>query len=182
MKKAVFKLTVALLCAWTGLLPAQNSPADALFEKYSGKEGYTSVYITKAMFDLFSTIETSEDEKDFVKLASSLDCIKILSADKEDGKVVNKHINFYDEIMANLPANKYEELMTIKEKDSDVKFYIFKQGLKIREFLMVVGGKESNALISIQGDIDLKTISRLSKTMKIEGMENLDKLEEEQKK
>ncbi len=45
---------------------------------------------------------------------------------------------------------------------------------------MIAGGTDDNALISIQGDIDLKTISKLSKTMKIEGMENLEEIESEE--
>ncbi|MEZ5197060.1 MAG: DUF4252 domain-containing protein [Bacteroidales bacterium] len=54
-----------------------------------------------------------------------------------------------------------------------------KEGKNIKELLMVVGGQDDNALISIQGDIDLKTISKLSKSMNIDGMENLEEIEEE---
>ena len=46
----------------------------------------------------------------------------------------------------------------------------------------VVGGKGENILISITGNIDLKTVSKLSKSMGIEGMENLDNIEKEKKK
>ena len=81
--------------------------------------------------------------------------------------------------MADFPEGKYEELMVVKKKGQDVKFYILKEGKKISELLMIVGGDEDNALISIQGDIDLKTISKLSKTMNIDGMENLEEIDEE---
>jgi len=48
--------------------------------------------------------------------------------------------------------------------------------------LMVVGGKTSNVLISITGNIDMKTVSKLSKSMGIQGMGNLDKIDDTKKK
>ena len=83
--------------------------------------------------------------------------------------------------MTDFPKEKYEELMVVKKKGQDVKFYVLKNGQKISELLMIVGGVDDNALISIQGDIDLKTISKLSKTMKIEGMENLEEIDKGEK-
>jgi hypothetical protein len=41
---------------------------------------------------------------------------------------------------------------------------------------MVVGGKDENVLISIQGEIDMKNISKLASSLNIEGMENLEKM------
>lgn len=159
-----------------------QSPADALFDKYSGMDGYTSVYITQHMFSLFANIETEEDEEGFIDLVKGLKCIKIISVDEENAPELNAQVNFYDEIMKNFPKGKYEELMVIKKKDQDIKFLIYKKDNKINELLMIIGGKEDNALISIQGDIDLKTISKLSKSINIEGMENLEEIEEKDNK
>lgn len=163
------------------LMMAAQSPADALFDKYSGQDGFTSVYITQHMFSLFADIETEEDEDGFVELVKNLNCIKIVSVDDESPEI-NKQVNFYSEIMADFPEEKYEELMVVKKKDQDVRFYILKNDSKISELLMIVGGVEDNALISIQGDIDLKTISKLSKTMNIEGMDNLEEIEKKEEK
>ena len=52
---------------------------------------------------------------------------------------------------------------------------IRKKGDVITEFLMIGGGKD-NVLIYITGNINLKSISKLSKAMDIEGMENIDKV------
>jgi len=158
-----------------------QSPADELFDKYSEMEGFTSVYITQHMFGLFADVETEEDEDGFIELVKNLNCIKIVSVD-EDNKELNRSVNFYDEIMKDFPSGKYEELMVVKKKDQDIKFLIRKEDKNIKELLMIVGGVEDNALISIQGDIDLKTISKLSKTMNIDGMENLENIEEEEDK
>jgi len=179
MKTQMLKLIVTLALIFP-LMAVSQSPADKLFDKYSGQEGFTSVYITQHMFSLFAEIETEEDESGFLELVKNLDYIKIISVDDES-KEKNLEVNFYDEVMKNLPENKYEELMVVKKKDQDIKFLIQKEGKRIKELLMVVGGVEDNSIIIIHGDIDLKTISKLSRTMNIEGMENLEEIEEEEK-
>jgi hypothetical protein len=177
MKTIKAQLLIGLMIALPFILAAQ-SPADKLFDKYSGQDGYTSVYITQHMFGLFADVETEEDESGFMDLVKNLDRIKILAVDDES-KELNQSVNFYDEIMKNFPEGIYEELMVVKKKDQDVKFYVLKDGNKIVELLMIAGGVDDNVLISIQGDIDLKTISKLSKTMNLEGMENLENIEDE---
>lgn len=180
MKNLKFKIGM-IVWVFVPIMLAAQSPADKLFDKYSEMEGFTSVYITQHMFGLFADIETEEDEDGFVDLVKNLNCIKIISVDDESPEM-NAEINFYDEIMKDFPETKYEELMVVKKKGQDIKFLIRKEGNNIKELLMIAGGMDDNALISIQGDIDLKTISKLSKTMKIEGMENLEEIEKEENK
>lgn len=173
MKKIIinFVLTVCSIAIY-----AQNTAVDRLFDKYSGKDGFTTVYVSKYMFNLFAQIESDdEDFNEFEEVVSKLNSIKILAS---DGTEALSGINFYNEIMNELPVKEYKELMRIKEKDQDMKFLIREDNGNINELLMVVGGLRENVLISIQGNIDLETISKLSKTMNIEGMENLEKIEE----
>ena len=65
-----------------------QSPADELFDKYAGKEGFTTVYISKYMFDLFNSIESSDPEaKEMTEVISKLTGIKILASEKPDESV-----------------------------------------------------------------------------------------------
>ena len=149
---------------------SQNSAVDKLFEKYGGKDGFTTVTISKQMFDLFSQVDAnSKDDKEFKDVASKLTSIRILAMDKKGDDAVN----FYKELMKELPISQYKELMTVKEKGQDVKFLVHEENGKISELLMISGG-DDNALICISGEIDLKTISKLSKSMQIQGMDKLD--------
>ncbi len=167
------KKTVLLLSAlfFSCLLVAQNTPVDQLFDKYSGKEGFTSIYITSYMFSMFSDLET--DDPEFDELVKNLKAIKILASDSS----FVGNVNFFKEIIDKLPKDQYKELMIIKEKDQDVKFLVNEKNGKIIELLLIAGGKEDNVLISIQGNIDLKNISKLSKSLKIDGLENLEKID-----
>ncbi len=72
---------------------------------------------------------------------------------------------------------KYEEVMVVKDEGSNVRFLIRRQGGKIAELFLVVGGNDDNVAISIEGDIDMKSISKLSKVMNIEGMDKLNSID-----
>jgi hypothetical protein len=149
---------------------AQNTAVDKLFEKYGGKDGFTTVTISKQMFELFNQVETnSKEDKEFKEAVSKLTSIRILALDKKG----DNSINFYKELEKDLPASKYKELMTVKEKGQDVKFLTHEENGKITELILISGG-DDNALICISGEIDLKTISKLSNSMHIQGMDKLE--------
>jgi hypothetical protein len=168
MKKIISNLVLLLIPFY---IMAQNSPVDELFDKYSGKEGFTSVYITSYMFSMFSEMES--DDPEFDELVKNLTGIKILATDKS----YSGNANFYTEIINKLPLSEYKELMVIKEKDQNVKFLINEKNGKIIELLLIAGGKNENTLISIQGNIDLKNISKLSKSMQINQLEHLEEID-----
>jgi hypothetical protein len=77
-----------------------------------------------------------------------------------------------------IPAKEYEELMSVRDKDKDMKFFIKESGGKISELVMVAGGNEEFMLLSIFGEIDLKQISKISKKMNIDGLENLENIKD----
>lgn len=177
MKKLLFIICFIGFAA-TGF--AQNKSIDRVFDKYAGQEGFTTVYISKYMFSMFANLEGVEDEdiKDVQDVFGKLTGIKILAVD--DPSVLGEGVNFYDEIMKDLPRDRYEELMVVKDSESDVIFLAREEKGVIVELLLVVGGEgDSNALIAITGEIDLNTIAKLSQTMDIEGMDQLENLDQQ---
>lgn len=165
--KRTIALVVLLLSA--GMLFAQKSPVDKLFDRYAGKEGYTSIFISEYMFTLFANL--NEADKEFQDVVKGLSGIKILATDKQ-----NLDVDFHKEVMKELPANDYKELMVIREKDQNLTFLIKDVRGKIVELLLIVGGSD-NVLISIQGsDINLQNISKLSKSMNIDALGPLENI------
>jgi hypothetical protein len=153
---------------------AQKNPIDDLFERYSGREGITTVYISGRMLSLFSGI--TKDDPDISNVIGRLTSIRIISI---DDATVNKSVNFYNELGNSIKLNEFEELMVVREGQDIVKFLIRESGTKITELLMVSGGT-SNSIISIRGDIDLKSISKLSSSMGISELENLERIDKKQ--
>ncbi len=172
MKKA----SLIILLMLPVLAFSQKSPLNVLFDKYSGQEGYTSVHITKYMFQLFAEISDEKEDKEFKDVTSKLDAIKILTLSNDASESQRK--SFKDELIKNLPKAVYKDLMIIKEGKKEITFKIKDDGGKISELVMFVDEKDESALIYLDGDINLKSISKLSKSMKIDGFEHLDKIDE----
>ena len=176
MKQILF---VIFFFGFSVVIMAQNRAIDRVFEKYAGKEGFTTVYISKYMFSMFAQRDDVKDDDlaDMQNVFGKLDGIRILAVEDEDA--IGKGMNFYDEIMKDLNRDDYKELMVVKDSESDVVFLAKEKNGKIVELLIIAGGESDNALIAITGEIDLNNIGKISHSMGIDGMEKLEDLEKE---
>lgn len=152
---------------------SQQSAVDKVFDKYSGQEGYTTVYISSFMFNLLNSLEVDDPEyNEFKKATSGINSIKILTQDGSGSE------SFGKELLSMLPRSEYKELMVVKDQEEEVLFLARESGGKITEFLLIVSGGGEDALIAIQGDIDLESISSIASGLDMPGLENLEDLEE----
>lgn len=172
MKKIIL---VLIICAANIVAAkAQNDVITKLFRNYYDDESFTKVSVSSKMFNLFTKIEPGdENEKEILDAISKLEGLKVLAADS-----IGNSKKLYDEVVKKVSSNGYEELMEVKDAQEDMKFMIRENGGTINELVMVVGGKKSFVLISLYGIIDLKNISKLSKSMNIKGMEYLNRMDE----
>jgi len=151
----------------------QKSAVDKVFDKYSGKDGYTTVYISSYMFNLMSSIDSDDpDYNEFKKATSGISSIKILTQDGGNSTA------FGEELLSMLPRDEYKEMMVVKDQEEEVLFLAREEGGKITEFLLVVSGGGEDALIAIQGDIDMESISKIASGLDMPGLENLDELDD----
>ncbi len=148
---------------------SQTGPIDALFDKYSEKEGFTSIYISGKMLKMLGSMNPDPEKP--AGILSRLTSIRILS---EDDSLSSGKVNFYSELSKALDFSVYEELMVVREGPDMTKFLVRQNGESISELLMITGGSGGNSLISIRGDINLRELSELSKTIGIEELEHLE--------
>jgi hypothetical protein len=154
------------------MIKAQSNPVDEMFNKYSEKQGFTVVSISSKMFSLFANKDP--ENKDADNVINKLKSIKILSV---EDSLLNKNLNFYSELSKKLDLSVYEELMVIKEGPDITKFLIKQNGNLISELLVVKGGPGGNSLISIKGELNLKNISDMSKSLDMQELKSLDKIQ-----
>lgn len=180
MKNVMLSIVMLALIA-IGFNARAQSPTDDLFEKYGAKDGFTTVHVTKELFSLFAEIADESDEAEMQELngvIKGLDHIRILMYDGSEETDLETVVDFKKQL-ENVQLKNFTELMTVKEGDEMVKFMILKNGKNIRELLLLINQPSEAGFISITGDIDLKSIARLSKSMNIKGLENLEKLNKE---
>lgn len=129
---------------------------DALFEKYAGKEGFTTVTIDGNLLKLAKCFSNDEDDTDN-SVSANITEIRILTQENENMKVEN----FYDLVMKDFDLSKYEEFMRVKESDQDMRMLVRADGKRFKEFLIIAGG-DDNVVIQIKGDLSFNDAKKLS--------------------
>lgn len=174
MKKLV--VLVVMMIAASGAF-AQDA-ITKFFNKYQNDETFSVVNISSRMFGLFTKMEaeTAED-KEVLDAISKIKGLRILG--KEDARNARE---LYKEAFTLIPTAEYEELMSVRDEDKDMKFMIKESGGKISELLMVMGGNDDFMVLSLFGEIDLKQVSRIGRRLDVKGLENLEKMDKKDDK
>ena len=151
-------------------------------------DGVGTVIVNRSMIDLVSKISDLSDDpeaKEFMEAAEGIKGIKVfITEDKAVSAEMSSTVRQY------LNSSSLEELMRVKDKDLNVKFYI-KNGKKkdhVTELLMFVSGmkdvdvdvngrKFETVLVSMTGDIDLNKIGSITNKMNLPS--DLKKVEEQ---
>jgi hypothetical protein len=152
MKKLLFLFALT----FTLTIVSGQKSIDALFEKYAGKDGFTTVSINGNLLKLICSDENKDNS-----VPASITEIRILA--QEDKKITVD--NFYDLVIKDINLNDYEEFMRVKESDQELRMLVRSEGNKFREFLLIAGG-EDNALIQIKGNMTLTEAKKFSEDAK----------------
>ena len=158
----------------------------SIFDKYEGNENVTFVSMQPKMFQMLAAISASTDDpeaQEFFELVNSITSFKVITTEDSGialdmGKWVETH----------LKNSSLEELMRVRDGDSNVKFYV-KEGKDenhVKELLMFVTGIKDvkvqvnghgieTVLLSLTGDIDLRQVAKLTDKMDLPGGKQLGK-------
>ena len=176
MKKVL--MMIALVTGVMVSAYAQNDAITKFFNKYANDESFTQVTVSGKMFSLFTNMEAdTPEDKEVLDAISKLRGLRILR--KEDERNARA---LYKEAFALIPMKEYEELMSVRDSDKDIKFLIKENGGKISELLMIMGGSKEFMILSLFGEIDLKQVSRIGKKMDVDGLDNLEKMDKNKSK
>ncbi len=177
MKKIVVITSLFIFALMPALLQAQTA-IDKLYEKYAGQSGFTSINISPGMFQMLSNLDTddsAQEVKDAKDVMDQLKSLKMLIYEPKEGE----KFDFMTEVKKMVHLDEYEELMAIREENTDIRFLVKKTDKDhISEMLMLVDDNEEGIIMSMTGNIDMATVSKIGKSMNMKGMENLEKLDE----
>lgn len=152
--------------------------AQSVFDRFEDLEGVSSVIVNENMFNLLGKMNIDSDDpeaKEFMEIAQSLSGLKVFAT--EDKAIAADMKGTVDKY---LRSASLEELMRVKDEETNVKFYIRKGKDEdhVSELLMFVTGiknvdvemndkqrKIETVLLSLTGDIDLTKIGSLTRKM-----------------
>jgi len=142
------KLTLFLALMLAATFTYGQKSIDALFEKYAGKNGFTTVTINGNILKM-----AMDDDDD--SMPSDVTEIRILAQDDDETKTEN----FYDMVIKDIDLTLYEEFMRVKESDQDLRMLVRSEGKRFKEFLLIAGGKD-NAIIQVKGNMTYNEAKR----------------------
>lgn len=142
--------------------------AQTAFDKFENNDQVTTVVVSQKMFQMLSKIDSKDPEaKEFMDIANKLTSLKIFTTENSGvGQSMKSEVQNY------LSKSSLTELMRVKDKSSNVKFYV-KQGKSediVSELLMFVedsGSSKQTVILTLTGDIDLTKIGVLTKNMNL---------------
>jgi Domain of unknown function (DUF4252) len=172
MKKGMV-MVAALLFSVAAM--AQNDAVTKFFSKYQNDESFTYANISSKMFSMFTNLEVeSKDDQEVLNAISKLKGLRILQ--KDDARNARE---LYKEALTLIPLKEYEELMSVRDEDKDMKFFVKEiSSGKIGELLMVMGGNDEFMVLTLFGEIDLKQVGRMGRKMDIDGLKKLEKMDD----
>lgn len=171
MKKLSLIIAIALL-------PILGQ-SQSIFDKFEDMDRVTSLSVNKGLIKLAGTMASfdkdNQEAQDFAEISKGITGIKVfITEDFDISSDMRKTVKRY------LKSSSMEELMRVKDKDANVKFYI-RQGRDedhVRELLLFVSDinndhieignrKFESVLVTLTGDIDLNKIAALTNQMNL---------------
>jgi hypothetical protein len=175
MKKALLIIGIAFLST---AIFGQGEVVKKYFDKFEDNEAYTKVSVSQKMFSLFTDLEAgSKAEKEFLEAVSKLKGMKMIMSDS-----VADAAALYKQAVTDVEDAGYEELMSVKDAEENLTFSIRESGDIIEELVMVAGGHKRFVMMSLYGEIDLNNLSKIAQEMRIEGMEQLGRMNDDKGK
>lgn len=176
MKKVVKMVPIAIgMMMFSVAAMAQNDAITKFFSKYQNDESFTYANISSKMFSLFTNMEVeSKEDQEVLNAISKLKGLRVLA--KDDFRDARE---MYKQALSAIPTKEYEELMSVRDDEKDMKFFVKELSPgKIGELLMIAGGDDDFMVLTLFGEIDLKQVGKLGRKMDIDGLKNLQKLDE----
>ena len=148
----------AILLASSIFAQSNNS----IYNKYSGKQGVSSVYISPSMFKMMKSLPEVEiyDDKDvhFEQIIKSFEGMYVIEV--ENIALVKSMIS---DVESMIVKGNLELLMEVKESDETVRIYVEKEGDMFKKFIMLEREDDSATFISIDAQMPQEAVAELLK-------------------
>ncbi|MBD8488419.1 DUF4252 domain-containing protein [Echinicola sp. CAU 1574] len=149
-------LMIVALMGMSLFAQAQSKSVASLYEKYKGTEEFFHLDLAGSFFDFAEGFDIDFDEEGMKAIAKSVERMKLFklpvngSEAKADFKALAK----------GLKKEKYELMMELSEKDSEIAFYSKGDDI-ISDLVLLIGGDDddSHLVIELEGAFESKAIA-----------------------
>jgi hypothetical protein len=149
MKTKHILIALCLLCTTAAV--AQ----DKLFDKYAEMDNVTSVYISKAMFQMMPVIENVG--LNLMNMKGKIESLQLISTERAD-QIPQMRKEF-----SQLINKQHKELMRVKDGKTRATFYADLEGEQVKNLLMLADTDSSFTVIRLVGNFSLRDIQEITK-------------------
>lgn len=147
-------IIIAILCLSCSQMGwAQNS--EKLFDKYADMDNVTSVYISKAMFQMMPSFEAGG--LSLMNMIGKVESLQVLTTEKKD--LAPQMRNDFSKLI----GKGHEELMRVKDGNTKATFYANMKGDLVRDLIMLADTDGGFTVIQLVGNFTLKDIQEITK-------------------
>jgi len=148
------KLSLLIVLMITATIAYGQKSIDDLFDRYAGKDGFTTVTFNGGLLKLARLLGDKDDENSFPVHITE---IRILA---QEDKTMNVG-NFYTQVINDIDLKNYDEFMRVKNSDENLRMLVRSEGDRFKEFLLIAGGND-NAVIQIKGNMTYEEAKKFS--------------------
>jgi len=178
---------ILIILVFAGTAFAQNDLFEQLTDEYADNNGFSASLITSDMFDLYLKKKNIDKDSPVFEALKNLENILVVSqsnisggawvvAESETANTKNETAKIHESILNHYKKKDFTLFKTEKQMGEDVKVFLDKKGSKINSLAMITNTPTLTTLVELQGNIDLSTVSELSKAFNLRGLENLYKI------
>ena len=169
--KALLMTMAFVVIAIAGIAQSPQSSVEQFMKKYEGKAGVTYVDVSEKLFEMLASMEMEGED---MAVIGGIKGVKVLTFETEDASLEARKM--YDEVMSKNPFKGYEELVTVTAEDNVKVMAKQIDKEKISELVVIAQSEHEFVLVLINGVIDLNNLGEM-KSIQIDGLEHLDKIE-----
>lgn len=143
----------------------QTEELNKLFDKYQDTEGVTSIKIAKPMFKLLNNLKIDNEELGKIQpLLAKVNGLKMLILEKPEtskNSIIDEK-KIEKEISNSLKNMKYEELVTVNNRDAKIKFMAQDITANVMDNLILnIMSEDSSVLMMLDGKISMDDVSKM---------------------
>lgn len=143
-------ITLAIISIFT--LANAQSIIDETFDRYAGKEGFTTLRINPGIFKLLSFLDP--DDAELKTFSKKMGKFRLIASDE-------KFVGFTTDLKEKMKHDNYINIMEIVESSGNVNFYVRQKENVITDFVMLVAESDEEVMISMSGKFSLEDLSKL---------------------
>lgn len=158
MKKQIYTLAGLILLAFS--TSAQTDIISSYFSEYENREDLTTIMLSGKAFELVGQIDVEDTElQEYKEMASQITGLRVIVDDSDPSALQTAKA-----AQKRLPSN-FEELISVKEKDTEFKLLIDEQGGVVRELIGIVGSDSTFAIMSLVGNMKMSDVGQMTQQL-----------------